>query len=142
MSTPYTAADWIPRDDLAVLAHCSTDTIRRDERKHELETRTDESGRVLVNVGKFLEIGRLRESYLTAGSTPAESAAMARSRQHESELRQQITRLEGKLDRTDLAVDILREQLSAKDKQLAKRDEQISTLTGLIGRLSAFGGAA
>jgi hypothetical protein len=142
MGTLYTAADWVPRDDMAVLADCSVDTIRRDEKKHGLETRTDDAGRVLVNVGDFLRIGRLRDADLTAGATPAESAAVVRSRQAEAALREQVARLEGKLVQADLVVETLREQLGAKDKQLAKRDDQITQLTTLLGRFAAMGGAA
>ena len=142
-TTPtYTAADWVPRDDLAVLANRSTDTVTRDVRKHQLQTREDEAGRVLVNVGDFLRIGRLRDSDLTAGTTPAESAAIIRSRQAETDLREQLARLEGKLAQADLVVETLREQLVTKDKQLSKRDEQFTQLTHLLGRLSALGGAA
>jgi hypothetical protein len=39
-----------PRDDLAVLVGCSTDTISRDEKKHHL------------NVGDALRTGRLCQS--------------------------------------------------------------------------------
>lgn len=142
-TTPtFTAADWVPRDDLAVLANRSTDTVTRDVKRHQLQTREDEAGRVLVNVGDFLRIGRLRDSDLTAGTTPAESAAIIRSRQAETDLREQLARLEGKLAQADLVVETLREQLVTKDRQLAKRDEQFTQLTQLLGRLSALGGAA
>lgn len=142
-TTPtYTAADWVPRDDLAVLANRSTDTVTRDVKKHQLQTREDEAGRVLVNVGDFLRIGRLRDSDLTAGTTPAESAAIIRSRHAEADLREQLARLEGKLAQADLVVETMREQLVTKDKQLSKRDEQFTQLTHLLGRLSALGGAA
>lgn len=143
MSTPtYTAADWAPRDDVAILANCSPDTIRRDVKRHELETREDESGRVLVHVDDFLRIGRLRDSDLTVGTTPTESAAILRSRQAESGLRERLAHLEGKLAQADLVIETLREQLTAKDKQLAKRDDQFTQLTSLLGRVSAMGGAA
>lgn len=61
MSQPiYTAQDWISRDDMATLARCSVDTITRTAKKHELETRVDETGRVLVNVGDYLALGKFR----------------------------------------------------------------------------------
>lgn len=129
----------MPRDDLA---NRSTDTVTRDVKRHQLQTREDEAGRVLVNVGDFLRIGRLRDSDLTAGTTPAESAAIICTRQAETDLREQLARLEGKLARADLVVETLREQLVTKDKQLSMRDEQFTQLTHLLGRLSALGGAA
>jgi hypothetical protein len=75
-----TAEDWITRDDMAVLIRKSDYTIRRDERAHGLRTRVV-AGRVLVNVGDFLRIERLRLEDLTAGATPAESAEVLRARQ-------------------------------------------------------------
>jgi hypothetical protein len=47
----HTPADWVTRDDMALLTRTSTDTVRRDVTRHGLETREDDTGRVLVNVG-------------------------------------------------------------------------------------------
>ena len=148
--TAYTAGDWITRDDMALLARCSVDTVRREERKlnakFNREPRTDEAGRALVNVGEFIELGRIRPEDLTLGTSPAESAAIIRSRQAETELREQSARLRGELDQAETVLATLREQLAVKDKQLAKRDEQITQLTTLLstslGRFHAAGGAA
>jgi hypothetical protein len=134
-TTPsYTPIDWILRDDMAVLCRCSVDTIRRDVRNHELKARTDDAGRVLVNVGEFIKIGRLNEADLAGAATPAESASLVRSRAVESGLRQELAELRGRLERADQTSEVLREQLGVKDRQLKARDEQINTLTAMIGR--------
>jgi len=134
-----TAEDWITRDDMAVLIRRTEYTIRRDERAHELKTRLDETGRVLVNVGDFLRIGRLRLEDLTAGATPAQSAEVLRARETITALRVQVGELTGRLSHSDALVTTLGEQLAQKDRQLAK---QADHLTQLICRLGAFGGAA
>jgi hypothetical protein len=57
MSHPsYTAQDWIPRDGMATLPRCSVDTITRAAKKHQLETKVDDAGRVLVNVGDYSKV--------------------------------------------------------------------------------------
>jgi hypothetical protein len=73
-TTALTPADWISRGDLATLTRTSTDTVVRDCAKHQLVTQTDADNRVLVDVGDFLQINRLRPEDLTLGATPAESA--------------------------------------------------------------------
>lgn len=85
--TTLTGEDWIPRDDMAVLVHKSVDTVTREIKKHDLATRTDEAGRVLVNVGDFLRLGRIRPEDLTAGAIPAESAEVLRVRESLTALR-------------------------------------------------------
>ena len=134
-----TAEDWISRDDMAVLIHRSEDTVRRDERAPELQTRVGETGRVQVNVGDFLRIGRLRLEDLTAGATPAEPAEVLRARETITALRVQVGELTGRLRHSDALVTTLGEQLAQKDRQLAK---QADHLTQRVGRLGAFGGAA
>lgn len=77
-------ADWIPRDDLAVLARCSVDTVKRDIKKHELNVREDEAGRILVNVEDFIRLGRLRSEDLIMvprPRSPPRSSAPARPSQ-------------------------------------------------------------
>jgi hypothetical protein len=73
------AEDRITRDDMAVLAGTGPDTIRRDIKKHGLETDTDAAGRVLVPVADFREIGRIRPEDLTVGVTARESAQVLRA---------------------------------------------------------------
>lgn len=140
MSHPIqTAEDWIPRDDMAQLIRSSVDTVKREAKKHDLTTRTDGAGRVLVNVEDFLRIGRLRPEDLTVGGTPAESAAMLRMRETVTALSAQVAELTGRLSQSDLVIDTLRDQITVKDKQL---NQQANQLTQLIGRLGTFGGAA
>lgn len=135
VGTP-TPADWVTRDDMALLTRTSVDTVRRDIKKHDLETREDDAGRVLVNVGAFIRIGRLRDQDLTQGSTPAESAAVLRSRESVSQMRAELAHAQGRLDQVDAVVATLREQLVSKDRQLAKRDDHVAQLTTLLGQLS------
>lgn len=140
MSHPtYTAQDWIPRDDMATLARCSVDTITRAAKKHQLETRVDDTGRVLVNVGDYLALGKLRTGDLAVGATPAESAEVLRARASLEALKIQVAELTGRLSLADATVETLREQLAVKDKQLGRQGDQISQL---IGRLGIVGGAA
>lgn len=140
MTTPLSAEDWIPRDDMATLARKSVDTIKRACKKHDLETGTDESGRVLVFVGDFIDLGLIREQDLTAGATPAESVEVLRARETILKLRTQAAELTGRLTHADTLVETLREQLVTKDRQLAKQADQ---LTQLIGRLGVvLGGGA
>ena len=116
-STGLTSADWVTRDDMAALTRKSADTVTRDIKKHQLSAPADEAGRVLVNVGDFLEIGRLRPEDLTAGTTPAESAEVLRARETITELKERAAELTGRLGNSDTLVTTLREQLAVKDKQ-------------------------
>jgi hypothetical protein len=104
MSTPsYTEQDWIPRDDMATLCRCSVDTVTRTVKKHQFDTRTDDAGRLLVNVGDFVRIGRLRAEDLTLGATPAESAEVRRARASIEALKIQVAELTGRLSLVGLA---------------------------------------
>jgi uncharacterized coiled-coil protein SlyX len=134
-----TSDDWVTRDDMAVLSRKSTATLRRDVQDHSLETRVDGAGRVLVSVGEFLRIGRLRQEDLTAGASPVESVEVLRARETITVLRVQVGELTGRLAHADALVAALSDQLSQKDKQLAKNADHLGQL---IGRLGAFGGAA
>lgn len=136
-TTGFTAIDWVTREDVVALTRTSIDTIRRDEKKHGLETRRDDAGRVLVSVADFIRIGRLREADLTTGSTPGESAAILRSRETLAQLRAQLARAEGGLEQAQTVIDTLREQLATKDRQLTKRDDHIAQLTALLGQMTA-----
>ena len=137
-----TSGDWVTRDDMAALTRKSADTITRDLRKHDFASREDEAGRVLVNVGDFLEIGRLRPEDLTAGTTPAESAEVLRARQSITELKERAAELTGRLGNSDTLIDTLREQLAVKDKHIAKQAEQITQLIARLGTFGTMGGAA
>lgn len=136
---------WIPRDDMAVLGRCSSDTVRRDEGRirklydeagEPYETRTDATGRVLVNVGDFVRVGRLRPEDLTTGATPAESAEVLRARETITALKAQVGELSGRLSHSDLHIADLREQLSVKDKQLGAQVNHISQLISRLGGAS------
>ena len=137
--TTLQSEDWITRADMAVLIRKSEDTVRRACEKHDLETREDEAGRVLVNVGDFVRIGRLRPEDLTVGATPAESAEVLRARETVTAVKAQVGELIGRLAQSDLIRDTLREQLAVKDKQIAQQGTQ---LTQLIARFGRDGGAA
>lgn len=144
--TPHTptsitvqAADWVTREDMAALMRASTDTVRRDCRMHDLETREDETGRILVNVGDFLRIGRLRPEDLTVGGSPAESAEVLRARETVTVLKAQVAELTGRLAEADMVRDTLREQLAVKDKQIAQQAGHLTQLTNILGRLGQSG---
>ena len=80
-TTTVSAEDWITRADMAALMRKSEDTVRSAEKKHQLQTREDDAGRVRVNVGDFVRIGLLHPGDLTAGATPAGSAEVLRARE-------------------------------------------------------------
>ena len=141
-TTTIQAEDWIPRADMAALMNRSEDTVRRAEKKHQLQTREDEAGRVLVAVADFLRLGLIRPQDLTAGATPAESAEVLRAREAITALKTQIAELSGRLAQADLVRDTLREQLAVKDRQISKQAEQITGLIHNAGRIGRIGGAA
>lgn len=135
--------DWVPRDDLAVLARTSVDTVKRDTKKHDLPTRIDAAGRVLVNVADFVRIGRLRPEDLSTGATAAESAEVVRARETITALRLQVAELTSQVRHQGTASAALYEQLATKDKQLARQADQLTQLIGRLGAvLAATGGAA
>jgi hypothetical protein len=141
-TTTIQAEDWITRADMAALMNRHEDTVRRAERKHELETRKDDADRVLVCVADFLKLGLIRPQDLTLGATPAESAEVLRARETITALKAQVAELSGRLAESDVVRDTLREQLAVKDKQIAHQSTQLAQLTGIIGRLGQLGGAA
>ncbi|QGN58095.1 hypothetical protein [Nostocoides sp. HKS02] len=124
--------DWVLRADMAALIRKSEDTVRRLVTKHELATRTDDKGRVLVRVDDFVTLGHLRHEDLTAGLTPAESAQVLRARESVTALRVQIAELTGRLAAAEGLSDTLREQLAQKDRQIAKQGDLLSRLIGQI----------
>jgi uncharacterized coiled-coil protein SlyX len=123
---------WITRADMAALMRKSEDTVRRAEKKHQLETREDDAGRVRVNVGDLVRIGLLHPGDLTAGATPADPAEVLRARETVTALKTQVAELTGRLAHSDLVRDTLREQLAVRDKQIA---QQANQLTQLIARI-------
>ena len=95
--TTIQSEDWITRADMAALMRSSEDTVRRAEKKHQLQTREDDAGRVLVNVGDFVGVGLLSPEDLTVGATPAESAEVLRARETVTALKAQVAELTGRL---------------------------------------------
>ena len=130
---------WLPRADAATLARKSQDTIRRIVERHQLETRTDAAGRVLVNTADLVTLGHLRQEDLTAGASPVESVEVLRARETITALRVQVGELTGRLAHADVLIAALSDQLTQKDRQLAKNADHLSQL---IGRLGTLGGAA
>lgn len=124
--------DWIPRADMAALIRKSEDTVRRLVTKHDLTTRTDDKGRVLVRVDDFVTLGHLRAEDLTAGLTPAESAEVLRARESVTALRVHVAELTGRLTAAEQLSDTLRDQLAQRDRQLTKQGELLSRLIGQI----------
>lgn len=128
--------EWISREDVATLARRSVDTIRRDVERHCLTTRTDDKGRVLVDANDFVRLGRIAATDMRRGATPAESVAVTRARDEVTSLKADLARVEGRLEQLVLSESLLRDQLGAKDRQLAKLDETVKSLTAILNQLS------
>lgn len=131
--TSLAADDWVSRDDMASLIRKSIDTVNRDCGKHQLATQAGPGGRVLVNVGDFLRIGRLRADDLPTASSAAESAEVLRARETVVALRVQVAELTGRLAHCDTLINTLLEQLGTKDKQLAKQADQLTQAIARLG---------
>jgi chromosome segregation ATPase len=134
MSTTSSADEWISRDDAAVCAGASPDTIKRDIKKHDLETRTGPRGQVMTRVADLVRIGRIRPDALTE-ATGAETAELHRSRAQADAARTEAAQLAGRLQERERHTDLLHEQVREKDRQLKERDAQIRALTATVERL-------
>jgi hypothetical protein len=48
---------WVTRKDAAALARCSQDSIVRTEKKHKLQTRTNDAKATLLNTDDLIRVG-------------------------------------------------------------------------------------
>jgi hypothetical protein len=124
--------EWISRADAAALSGRSEDTIRRDERRHELETRLNPTGAVLLRLADLVRIGRIdRTTFTSAGG--ADSAEVVRARDAVVVLKVQVAEMNGKLSFADALIASLTAQLEQKDKQLASLTRAHEALVVRIG---------
>jgi hypothetical protein len=80
--TAITDSEWISRDAAAVLAGCSSDSIKRDIAKHDLDTQLGANQRVTVRLSDLVRIGRVKPHQLpgTGTGTGTEGAELRRAR--------------------------------------------------------------
>jgi len=121
--------DYINRDEAATLAGCSPDTIKRDEKAHNLQTRTAPGGNKLVRVGDLVDIGRIPTSALTAGLSAADASALKTARDEIGRHAVRCAKLDGQLEEAKANVADLRGQLKAKDHQI---NELLATISFLV----------
>lgn len=110
--------DWISRDDAAVLAGCSADSIKRDVKNHALETRQGPANRVMVRLSDLVGIGRIKQHELPSSGTGAEAAELRRAQERILSLHAEVGEATGRLGERDTVIEVLRQQLAEKDRQL------------------------
>jgi hypothetical protein len=100
------------------VARCSEDAIKDTQKKHKLPTRTGTAGATLLNLDDLVRVGRVRAEDLTAGGTGAECAELAPTKEQVSQLRTEVGRQGGRLVEREAFLDLLRQQVAEKDRQI------------------------
>jgi hypothetical protein len=110
--------EWVSRREMAQLAHCSEDSIKRDIKQHEVRTRTGLKGEVLVRVADFERIGRIQPGDVPTGLTGSQAAELRRVLADNARLTAQLGELTGRLEQARLSQDVITAQLAVKDEQI------------------------
>jgi uncharacterized small protein (DUF1192 family) len=128
---------WVTRKDAAALARCSEDAIKDTQKKHKLPTRTGTAGATLLSLDDLVRVGRVRPEDLTAGGTGAECAELARTKEQVSALRTEVGRQGGRLAEREAFLDLLRQQVAEKDRQIKALQTTIERLAASLASRSA-----
>jgi hypothetical protein len=137
-TTPTGDSEWIYRDDAAKLCHCSTDTIDRNAKKNNWQTRLGDNGRVMVLLADLVATGKVRTEDLALFGSGAGAAAASRNQEQVTALRVEIARLSGRLAECDLVLDELRAQALMYREPLKFKDRQILKLEANTDRIHAL----
>jgi len=135
MSTDDNA--WVTRKDAAALARCSEDAIKDTQKKYKLPTRTGAAGATLLSLEDLVRVGRVRAEDLAAAGTGAECAELARTKEQVSALRTEVGRQGGRLAEREAFLDMLRQQVGEKDRQIKALQTTIDRLTASLASRSA-----
>ena len=128
---------WVTRKDAAALARCSEDAIKDTQKKHELPTRTNAAKATLLNLDDLVRGGRVRAEDLAAGGTGTECAELVRSREQVNQLRTEVGRQGGRLAEREAFLDVLRQQVGVKDRQIAALQATVERLAASLATRSA-----
>jgi hypothetical protein len=120
---------WVTRKEAAALARCSQDSIERTEKKHKLETRTNDAGATLLNLDDLVRVERVRADALTASKSGAECAELALAKEQVNQLRTEVGRQGGRLAEREAFLDMLRQQVKEKDHQIPRCHGQSASVT-------------
>lgn len=110
--------EWVSRREMSQLAHCSEDSVKRDIKQHQLETRTGPKGEVLVRVADFERIGRIKPGDVPTGLTGSQAAELRRVLADNARLTAQVGELTGRLEQARVSQDVVTAQLAVKDDQI------------------------
>lgn len=128
---------WVTRKDAAALARCSEDAIKDTQKKHKLPTRTGAAGATLLSLQDLVRVGRIRPEDLTAAGTGAELAELARAKEQVSALRTEVGRQGGRLAEREAFLDLLRQQVAEKDRQIKALQTTIERLAASLASRGA-----
>lgn len=136
------ADKWVTRREVAQLAGCSEDTIKRDVKTHTLETRLSDKGEVLVRVADFVALGRLQPQDVPTGLSAGQAAELKRVLADNVRLAAQVAELTGRLSAATAAQDVVIAQLGVKEAQTQDLLALARAVAGAAPRLAAVGAAA
>jgi hypothetical protein len=128
---------WVTRKEAAALARCSQDSIERTQKKHKLETRTSSVGATMIALDDLVRVGRVHPEALTASKSGAECAELALAKEQVNQLRTEVGRQGGRLAEREAFLDLLRQQVSEKDRQIRGLQSTIERLTVAVSSRSA-----
>lgn len=123
-----TTTEWITRKDAAVLARCSQDAIKATAAKHQLEQRTNAGGAIEMRLGDLVAVGRIQAEDLAGAPTPGQCVELVRARGQVTELLAEVARQGGRLAERDMLLDVLRQQLGEKDRQIKAQQNLLERL--------------
>ena len=136
MPAPTDDRQWVTRKDAADLARCSQDAIRATQKKHQLPTRTNAAGATQLRTEDLIRVGRIRAEDLTGAGSGAECAELVRAKEQVSALRTEVGHLGGRLAERDVLLEVLRQQVSEKDKQLRQTQASLDRLAATVSARS------
>ena len=129
--------DWVTRKEAADLAHCSEDAIKATQKKHQLETQTNANGAIMLRTADLVRVDRIRPEDLASAASGSECAELVRTREQVNVLRVEIGRLGGRLAERDVLLEVLRQQVGEKDKQLRQAQATLDRLAATLSARSA-----
>jgi hypothetical protein len=111
--------------------------LERTEKKHKLETRTNDAGATLLNLDDLVGVGRVSADALTASKSGAECAELALAKEQVGALRTEVGRQGGRLAEREAYLDTLRQQVGEKDRQIRLLQTTLERLAASLATRSA-----
>ena len=102
-----------------------------------MQTRTNAARATLLSLDDLAPVGRVRVEDLATGGTGAECAELARTQEQVNQLSTEVGRQGGRLAEREAFLDVLRQQVGEKDRQIRQLHATIERLAATVASRSA-----